>query len=305
MEVGTEISQKIRSAIKAKLMEIGSYVDDELPDYIMVMVANKRTQEQMSNDLRLFLGSNTDVFTLWLHGLLIKLQSVSSDSKSEAVKSKSSSKEKKKDKQKKSKDGVESKKEKRKVSKKDGDGDASNPKSAKLSHENEIAQSSKSEKSNKSNHESPPDKGKRPDSEIEKVTKSKGGDSNTEEVEDVRQLLVTETASDELAEELENTEVGIVNSASNQPPKDKLSSAVSQDSVKTSNKTSESREVHDNSAESTTSNNNNAIKRKCPSSVVAAVRRDDGIEDRSPAVASVVKVTSRKLSLPKSMQANR
>jgi hypothetical protein len=31
-------------------------VDDELPDYIMVMVANKKTKEQMSTDLSLFLG---------------------------------------------------------------------------------------------------------------------------------------------------------------------------------------------------------------------------------------------------------
>ena len=39
--------------------------DDELPDYIMVMLANKRSKEQMTEDLVLFLGSNTSLFTDW------------------------------------------------------------------------------------------------------------------------------------------------------------------------------------------------------------------------------------------------
>lgn len=40
-------------------------VDEELPDYIMVMVANKKTSEQMTDDLSLFLGNNTIKFTTW------------------------------------------------------------------------------------------------------------------------------------------------------------------------------------------------------------------------------------------------
>ncbi|PNF41804.1 hypothetical protein B7P43_G02604 [Cryptotermes secundus] len=75
-DIGAEVSQKIRSAIKAKLMELGAYVDEELPDYIMVMVANKRSREQMEDDLQLFLGSNTEEFTSWLHQVLQKLQEV-------------------------------------------------------------------------------------------------------------------------------------------------------------------------------------------------------------------------------------
>lgn len=39
--------------------------DEELPDYIMVMVANKKSQEQMTDDLSLFLGNNTLRFTTW------------------------------------------------------------------------------------------------------------------------------------------------------------------------------------------------------------------------------------------------
>lgn len=50
--------------------------DEELPDYIMVMVANKRSREQMDDDLQLFLGSNTEEFTGWLHQVLQKLQEV-------------------------------------------------------------------------------------------------------------------------------------------------------------------------------------------------------------------------------------
>ncbi|XP_019953354.1 zinc finger CCCH domain-containing protein 14 isoform X3 [Paralichthys olivaceus] len=76
MEIGTEISKKIRAAIKGKLQELGAYIDEELPDYIMVMVANKKTSEQMADDLSLFLGNNTIKFTAWLHGVLEKLRSV-------------------------------------------------------------------------------------------------------------------------------------------------------------------------------------------------------------------------------------
>lgn len=39
--------------------------DDELPDYIMVMLANKRSKSQMAEDLTLFLGENTSTFTEW------------------------------------------------------------------------------------------------------------------------------------------------------------------------------------------------------------------------------------------------
>ena len=40
--------------------------DNELPDYIMVMLANNKTVLQINNDLQLFLGDNTDRFTSWL-----------------------------------------------------------------------------------------------------------------------------------------------------------------------------------------------------------------------------------------------
>lgn len=70
------MNSSFQAAIKAKLIELGAYVDDELPDYIMVMVANKRTRSQMDEDLQLFLTSNTKTFTSWLHTVLQKLQEV-------------------------------------------------------------------------------------------------------------------------------------------------------------------------------------------------------------------------------------
>ncbi|XP_014778633.1 zinc finger CCCH domain-containing protein 14 isoform X2 [Octopus bimaculoides] len=76
MEIGNEISQKIRSAIKTKLVELGAYEDEELPDYIMVMVANKKTREQMNEDLHLFLGNSTEKFTAWLLSILNKLKAI-------------------------------------------------------------------------------------------------------------------------------------------------------------------------------------------------------------------------------------
>ena len=90
--LGAEVSAKIRSAIKAKLIELEAYVDDELPDYIMVMVANNRTKEQMEEDLGLFLNNNCGAFTNWLHAVLEKLKKVTleevtkKDSKKKKVK---------------------------------------------------------------------------------------------------------------------------------------------------------------------------------------------------------------------------
>merc|ERR1712049_24266 len=97
-----EVSEKIRAAIRAKLRELDAYVDDELPDYIMVLVANKKTKEQMKEDLGLFLHQHAEVFTTWLQDILNKLQQVTKPSKSAADASKSKKIVKKKEKKKKS-----------------------------------------------------------------------------------------------------------------------------------------------------------------------------------------------------------
>merc|ERR1712170_118567 len=79
--LSAEVSEKIRAAIRAKLKELVAYVDDELPDYIMVLVANKKTEEQMKDDLSLFLHGHADVFTAWLGDILNKLKSVTKPKK--------------------------------------------------------------------------------------------------------------------------------------------------------------------------------------------------------------------------------
>jgi len=107
--LGTEVSNKIRSAIKAKLIELDAYVDDELPDYIMVMVANDRNKEQMDDDLGLFLNENTLAFTTWLHNVLDKLRKVTL----EEVAKKDVQEKKKKKKPKKEKESEKKKKVKK------------------------------------------------------------------------------------------------------------------------------------------------------------------------------------------------
>merc|ERR1712029_672217 len=95
-----EVSEKIRAAIRAKLRELDAYVDDELPDYIMVLVANKKTKDQMKEDLGLFLHQHAEVFTTWLQDILNKLQQVTKP-KTALATSESKSKKKKKKKKKK------------------------------------------------------------------------------------------------------------------------------------------------------------------------------------------------------------
>jgi len=74
MQASAEISHKVRLAIKTKLTELGAYVDDELPDYVLVMVANRRGRQDMKKELELFLGEATDKFCSWLFGVLDKLK---------------------------------------------------------------------------------------------------------------------------------------------------------------------------------------------------------------------------------------
>ncbi|KAJ8670624.1 hypothetical protein QAD02_001883 [Eretmocerus hayati] len=74
---GVEITNQLRSAIRAKLLELGVRYDEELPDYILVMVVNKKSRQQMSEDLHLFLEDSTESFVAWLHDqVLKKLQKV-------------------------------------------------------------------------------------------------------------------------------------------------------------------------------------------------------------------------------------
>ena len=72
----------------------------------MVLVANKKTKEQMKEDLGLFLHQHAEVFTTWLQDILNKLQQVTkpkSGSAADTSKSKKIVKKKEKEKKKKSK----------------------------------------------------------------------------------------------------------------------------------------------------------------------------------------------------------
>jgi hypothetical protein len=68
-----EFTKKLRAAIKTKIQELGIDVDDELPDYIMIMIANKKDKAKMKNDLMLFLSDNTDSFVDWLFDFFEKV----------------------------------------------------------------------------------------------------------------------------------------------------------------------------------------------------------------------------------------
>jgi len=53
-------------------MELEVRYDEELPDYILVMVVNKKSRQQMHDDLNLFLEDCTTVFVDWLHDQVLK-----------------------------------------------------------------------------------------------------------------------------------------------------------------------------------------------------------------------------------------
>ena len=74
--------------MKEKLVEIGEYVDDQLTDYVMIMVSNKKSEKQMAEDLELFLGGidQSTKFSSWLHSNLKSITSKGSVNQSEIEK---------------------------------------------------------------------------------------------------------------------------------------------------------------------------------------------------------------------------
>ena len=57
------------------------FPDDQLTDYVMIMVTNKKSEKQMAEDLELFLGgiSQASSFSAWLHSSIRSLSSTSSN----------------------------------------------------------------------------------------------------------------------------------------------------------------------------------------------------------------------------------
>lgn len=74
MSLTSDQTARIKSSVKAKLVDIGAYVDDQLSDYVMIMITNKKTEKQMTEDLELFLGGVEQAasFSSWLHSLIKK-----------------------------------------------------------------------------------------------------------------------------------------------------------------------------------------------------------------------------------------
>ncbi|KAM7541046.1 hypothetical protein Aperf_G00000020296 [Anoplocephala perfoliata] len=70
MSYSQEFLAEVKELIRNKLIELGALADEELPDYITVMVANKKKRSGMKKDLQLFLGDDTDNFTEWLHAAI-------------------------------------------------------------------------------------------------------------------------------------------------------------------------------------------------------------------------------------------
>ncbi|THD18836.1 Nuclear protein UKp68 isoform 10 protein [Fasciola hepatica] len=70
MSLNADFLLKVKDRVTSKLKSLGAFIDDELPDYIMVMVANNKSESSMAKDLQLFLGEHTGGFTKWLHTVL-------------------------------------------------------------------------------------------------------------------------------------------------------------------------------------------------------------------------------------------
>lgn len=91
--LGSEQTAKLRLMVKSKLIEIGEYVDDQLTDYVMIMVTNKKSEKQMAEDLELFLGGKqqSTSFSSWLHTAINNLLNGSASSHQSSSNKKSTS----------------------------------------------------------------------------------------------------------------------------------------------------------------------------------------------------------------------
>lgn len=70
-ELGADKSRHLSEMIKSKLAELSLYTDDVLPEYIMVLLANRNSREKVFEELSLFMGADTTGhFVLWLFGEL-------------------------------------------------------------------------------------------------------------------------------------------------------------------------------------------------------------------------------------------
>ncbi|XP_052769827.1 zinc finger CCCH domain-containing protein 14-like isoform X3 [Mya arenaria] len=314
MEIGAEISQKIRSAIKAKLIELGAYDDDELPDYIMVMVANKKTQKEMTNDLSLFLNTNTGKFTSWLHGLLKKLQTINA---AEPSSSKPKAKEKEKHKGEKKKHRYSQGEEKHRSSQAEKVKSSKAPEAAEKVHKEggkeERPRRVSSGDAERLNKVAAGEKRR----SLEEVTKPRHPESAPAD-----ELSIDENTDEfrEEAKEIAKREQTKAPSTGKPPPPKVAKSDRSVD-VKRSSRPPSLDTVKARPSSSTSRGKehkytqDHSDSRKKPISVVGSVKRkyeleeeDEEYDPLNPAVGSVASVVhgpSRKSSVPKALQANK
>jgi len=67
LELDQGAKRQLQGIIKEKLSKISSYTDDVLPEYVLVMVGNGKTEGQVAEDLEAFLGKdNAKDFSRWL-----------------------------------------------------------------------------------------------------------------------------------------------------------------------------------------------------------------------------------------------
>ena len=64
----------VQAGIIEKLKEYDCYIDNDLPDYIMVLIANKKSSSQMKEDLSLFVGDHVSEYVDWLHHCLDEIK---------------------------------------------------------------------------------------------------------------------------------------------------------------------------------------------------------------------------------------
>eukprot|EP01137_Pigoraptor_chileana_P002975 Opistho-2@42523 len=65
--VSVDVITRIKEDVRDRLVELDLYTgDDMLLDYVIVMLTNEKTKAQMEEDLRAFLGDETDHFVDWL-----------------------------------------------------------------------------------------------------------------------------------------------------------------------------------------------------------------------------------------------
>lgn len=65
-----KISSVLKTAVKDKLAQMECLIDDDLPNYIMIMMANRKSKKEMTEALHLFLNERTNEFTTWLYQML-------------------------------------------------------------------------------------------------------------------------------------------------------------------------------------------------------------------------------------------